>query len=269
MKKKIFTIFTILLLTGCTVNYNIDIKSDKKIDEKISFQESNSHISQYGKSITNATENIIDFYLSGENNIEPQVVIKNRKANDLNKGNNVTYNLKKSISNINSYSKTLFFNYYFKNSSITEENDIYTIYGNNFNWDNVNTLTKNYQYKFDIDKITISIHTDYVVTYNNATNVDIDNNTYYWTVSSTNANSFELKLSYNENEIFKNKKEQNNLIEQIGGNIIKTLTNGKVDGEKYIKDNKVGFILIIILIIALITGIVMILRKKINKSNQI
>lgn len=269
MKKKLLTIFILLLLTGCKVNYNIDIKSDKTIEEKVSFTESSNYLLQYGNSINNAMDNILDFYLSGENNIEPQVVIKKRKVSDSNKGNNVTYNLKKTITSINNYSKTLFFNYYFENSSINEENNIYTIYGNSFNWKNIETLINDYKYKFNLEKITIAIHCDYVVTYNNATTIDIDNNTYYWDVTSSNANSFELKLSYSKNEQFTNKKENTNVLEQIGGNIVETITNGKVDGEKYIKDNKVGFILIIILVIALITGVVIILKRKINKSNKI
>lgn len=268
--KKILIILTLCLLTGCSVDYGLIINNNNTLDETIYFTETNEVLSKYGEPISTAVNNIKEFYLSGENDIEPQIIVANKANFKNNNGQSATYKLKKNIDNIQDFSKSLFFNYYFETSKITNDSATYTIYGNKFNYDNVKKLTTSYKYTFDVDNIVIKIQSYYDVIDSNATKIDKKTNTHYWVVNENNASNFELKLTYSKkNKYTYNEKSEPNVIEKITGNIVEKVSFGKVNGTEFVKNNKIVPIILIGIVLTIILVIVLFIKKKIEKTNRI
>ena len=174
------------------------------------------------------------------------------------------------FSNQKIYQESLFFNYYFETSKITDAKDTYTIYGNKFNYDNVKKLTTSYKYTFDVDNIVIKIQSYYDVIDSNATKIDKKTNTYYWVVNEDNASNFELKLTYSKDKKYTyNEKTEPNVIEKITGNIVEKVSFGKVNGTEFVKNNKIIPILLIGIVLTIILVIVFFIKKKIEKTNKL
>lgn len=268
--KKILILLMIFIITGCSINYEININQDNTLDEAIYFTEKKDVLTKYGTSISNAVSNVKEFFLSGENNIEPEIILNNKTTFKNNDEDSISYKLNKNFDNVDDYSKSLFFNYYFETSKVNSNNGTYIIYGSKFNYENVKKLTTSYKYTFNLDNIIIKIHSDYVVTETNATGIDKKNNDYYWTVNEENASNFELKLTYSKNNKFiYSETEKSNVVEKIAGNIINKISLGKVNGEQFIKNNKLLPILFVGIILVFVLLLIFIIRKKINHTNKI
>lgn len=268
--KKILILLILVLLTGCSVNYELNINQDNTYDEVIYFTETNEVLSKYGESISDAVNNVKEFFLSGENDIEPEVIVNNKTTFKSNDSESITYKLKKNLDNVKDYSESLFFNYYFESSKVDSDNNMYTIYGNKFNFDNIKKLTTSYKYIFDLDTVVIKIHSDYDVIDTNATNIDREKNDYYWIVNESNASNFELKLTYSKNNVFTyDEIKEPNVIEKVVGDIIEKVSLGNVNGKEFAKENKVFLIAFIGIILVVILLVILYIRKKINQTNRI
>ncbi len=265
MKKCGLFIVSLFLLTGCSVKYNLIINEDNKVDETVIFSEKDDIIKQYNSNINNGIKDIATFYFSGENNISPEIKIDTTNINNKNNNGTSNYGLSRTFSSISEYGNGLFFNYYFKNSSIELKNNNYTIFGSGFNWDSVKNLSNDYKYKFDVDNITIAIKLPYVVIENNATNINKNENIYYWIFNSDNYKENYIKLVYSNNQKWEKPTEpkNNNIIE----NLIENISEGSINGQIFMKENKWP---IILFIIALVIGVLFLFfRKKINKNDEL
>ena len=268
--KKILFLISIIMLTGCSVVYELNIDNKNSYNERINFTESNNYLKKYGENTSETISNIIDFYFSGNEEIEPVIVLDTKNIKGKKSGEYTGFTLNQTFSNQKIYQESLFFNYYFETSKITNAKDTYTIYGNKFNYDNVKKLTTSYKYTFDVDNIVIKIQSYYDVIDSNATKIDKKTNTYYWVVNEDNASNFELKLTYSKDKKYTyNEKTEPNVIEKITGNIIEKVSFGKVNGTEFVKNNKIIPILLIGIVVTIILVIVFFIKKKIEKTNKL
>lgn len=268
--KKILFLISIIMLTGCSVVYELNIDNKNSYNERINFTESNNYLKKYGENTSETISNIIDFYFSGNEEIEPVIVLDTKNIKGKKSGEYTGFTLNQTFSNQKIYQESLFFNYYFETSKITNAKDTYTIYGNKFNYDNVKKLTTSYKYTFDVDNIVIKIQSYYDVIDSNATKIDKKTNTYYWVVNEDNASNFELKLTYSKDKKYTyNEKTEPNVIEKITGNIIEKVSFGKVNGTEFVKNNKIIPILLIGIVLTIILVIVFFIKKKIEKTNKL
>ena len=268
--KKILFLISIIMLTGCSVVYELNIDNKNSYNERINFTESNNYLKKYGENTSETISNIIDFYFSGNEEIEPVIVLDTKNIKGKKSGEYTGFTLNQTFSNQKIYQESLFFNYYFETSKITNAKDTYTIYGNKFNYDNIKKLTTSYKYTFDVDNIVIKIQSYYDVIDSNATKIDKKTNTYYWVVNEDNASNFELKLTYSKDKKYTyNEKTEPNVIEKITGNIIEKVSFGKVNGTEFVKNNKIIPILLIGIVLTIILVIVFFIKKKIEKTNKL
>lgn len=268
--KKILFLISIIMLTGCSVVYELNIDNKNSYNERINFTESNNYLKKYGENTSETISNIIDFYFSGNEEIEPVIVLDTKNIKGKKSGEYTGFTLNQTFSNQKIYQESLFFNYYFETSKITNAKDTYTIYGNKFNYDNVKKLTTSYKYTFDADNIVIKIQSYYDVIDSNATKIDKKTNTYYWVVNEDNASNFELKLTYSKDKKYTyNEKTEPNVIEKITGNIVEKISFGKVNGTEFVKNNKIIPILLIGIVLTIILVIVFFIKKKIEKTNKL
>ena len=268
--KKILFLISIIMLTGCSVVYELNIDNKNSYNERINFTESNNYLKKYGENTSETISNIIDFYFSGNEEIEPVIVLDTKNIKGKKSGEYTGFTLNQTFSNQKIYQESLFFNYYFETSKITNAKDTYTIYGNKFNYDNVKKLTTSYKYTFDVDNIVIKIQSYYDVIDSNATKIDKKTNTYYWVVNEDNASNFELKLTYSKDKKYTyNEKTEPNVIEKITGNIVEKVSFGKVNGTEFVKNNKIIPILLIGIVLTIILVIAFFIKKKIEKTNKL
>lgn len=268
--KKILFLISIIMLTGCSVVYELNIDNNNSYNERINFTENNNYLKKYGENTSETISNIIDFYFSGNEEIEPVIVLDTKNIKGKKSGEYTGFTLNQTFSNQKIYQESLFFNYYFETSKITNAKDTYTIYGNKFNYDNVKKLTTSYKYTFDVDNIVIKIQSYYDVIDSNATKIDKKTNTYYWVVNEDNASNFELKLTYSKDKKYTyNEKTEPNVIEKITGNIVEKVSFGKINGTEFVKNNKIIPILLIGIVLTIILVIVFFIKKKIEKTNKL
>lgn len=265
MKKYLLFIVSLFLLTGCSVKYNLVINENGKVDETVIFSEKDEVIKQYNSNVNNGIKDIANFYFSGENNINPEIIIDTTNINNKKSNGTSNYGLSRTFSSINEYGSGLFFNYYFKNSSIESQNSNYVIFASGFNWDSVKNLSNDYKYKFNVDKITIAIKLPYTVIENNATRINKDENIYYWVFTNDNYKNINMKLVYSKNTLWEKPVDQkeNNVIEDL----IENISGGSVNGQNFMKENKWPIILFIIVLV--IGCVFLIFKKKINKNDEL
>lgn len=265
MKKYIIFIVSIFLLTGCNVKYNLVINENGKVDETVLFSENDDVLKQYNSNINNGIKDIANFYFSGENNISPEIIIDTTNLNSKKNGSTSNYGLSRNFSSISEYGTGLFFNYYFKESKIQQENNNWILFGSGFNWDSVKNLSSDYKYKFNVDNITIAIKLANKVIENNASKINKDENIYYWVFNKDNYNDNYIKLVYSKNDKWEKPvtKKENNIVE----NFIENISDGSINGQTFMQENKWPIILFIIALV--ISALFLFFRKKINKNDEL
>lgn len=166
MKKIIFLLLICLLLTGCTVNYNLDI-NDNNFKETLAGNVLNTELNNND----NTDINMFSYLITGD---QPAFY-----KNDNIFFNKTTNNTTNGIDFDYSYT---FNEYNFNNSRIINEcfdNHIYEYKDNTYYLVVSGKFNCNYS-----EKTNINITTDYNVTANNAQT--IKNNTYTWTIDENN-----------------------------------------------------------------------------------
>jgi len=195
MKKILLLAITCLLLTGCTINYNLEIE-DNYFKETITGNVLNKEIEQK----ENQTDiNLFNYLI----NNEQTATINNNSFYDktLNRNNN-----------------SIDYNYSFTYNEDTINNSRIL----NECFESFTFETKDNQYQFSTlgdfycdytDEIKINITTDYKVTNHNANKKN--KNTYTWIINSENKDNIQLYMNINKNE------KNNNL--NISWNLLKTI----------------------------------------------
>lgn len=174
MKKKNFLILLPLLLTGCTINYDLVI-NENNISETIT-----GSVEKSEYEIKDTDTSLNDFYVLINEDVNP-VITENDlyKKNIINTDNGIDY--KYTYNYKNNYDKSRIINTCFENHIIDETEDYYNI-----------KLSGQF-YCLYSDKIYINVTSNYVVLENNADKVD--GNKYKWTIDNSDNVNIALTIS--------------------------------------------------------------------------
>ena len=193
MKKYLLFFGIFLFISGCSVNYELEIK-DKTFNEQIEFYVTNDEFSTVKNSIKGNT--YIDS-LTGE---KYQLDIK-QKSNGMNITNNQVYK-------ISEYKTSKFLKICFSSFNVIEE-DLYYILSTS-----EGLMCYAEEDVMFFDDITIKIKTNHEVINSNAD--EVKDNVYYWYVNDENYNkkSINIKLSKDE-YIENNRRLEKEVVEPI------------------------------------------------------
>ena len=188
MKKKILIFIYLLLLTGCTVNYNIDI-SDNKIKESSNYYyenrmyDSNDHNAIFLETFEDF-DNLSDIYLAFNENFEDKYYKKEMIHDSNGDGINLKYTY-----DFNNYGNSFLFNIFDDSNYVNndgqividvEEINLYDLY------DYFTLLDEN------VSSLNINIKTNFKVLENNADSVK--GNTYTWNINADSSNDKSLYI---------------------------------------------------------------------------
>ena len=236
--KLIIIVFLVVVLTGCSASYEVEIVDDK-IKEKVTIVDNNSF--RWDKEMPTSDKDTDE---SQDQKMTYRDYVNNLYKNPFpafNNRNNIFYN-KRKISNKNqlgiSYDYIYdFSNYKYSNIinscyryfNVLDSNDLYILSTN----DTINCLSYD-----NVDSITIHLKTNHKVKSNNASSVDGYN--YYWTFTEANKDNAGIYI-----ELYKDKYVFN-------------------------YENKITIVLTIFISLAILAFIVIIIfRKKASKNNRI
>lgn len=204
--KKILIIlcFFIILFTGCTVNYELDL--DNAVNEKINIsldEDEDKNIDIY----SGLTADPVPFVEQIKKiNDTPKSVLSNQHVDIYDETNKVDgtiyYNTK--IKEKPNYSLNL--NSKFELDDLEYLNSVKNCYEKfsvlrNGNYVNISTSEKNMCFEIYpiLDKINISIKTKYNVVDTNATNIDKNKNVYTWVIDRSNYQNQYIYLKLDKN----------------------------------------------------------------------
>jgi len=188
MMKKIIFLLIILLLTGCSANFNVEIKQNT-IEQNIFIQANNYELD--GTLLNTIAKNV---YIDKQDTtvLGRFRLLNNKNDNPLNAF--VSYNI-----NDYDYDYSLYICY--DNQNITYSNNILKV------------ETSDYFNCFDkysiIDDVNINVTTGYKVLENNADKVD--GNTYTWNITKSNKKGIKLTLDTTVDEIQEEEKQKEKL----------------------------------------------------------
>lgn len=267
MKKVIILISLLFIVTGCSASYELSIDNKNVVNEKISLIENNDVVLKYGESIKDASKKLSTYFFE-ENEITSFLKVPNYDKIPAKNDSTETYiSLNNTFNSLDEYNKSFFLYNFFEKGEMVSDNNNYTLFANNFKYDTLEKITNNGKFNFDFNTLNIKITLPYVVSYSNADIVYNDSNTYIWIVNKNNYQKKNIKLTFSGKKV--SSKEESNILDKIGGNLITNITSGKVDGEKYMKENKVIVLLIIGIVLIAIVATIFILRRKFTKNNNV
>ncbi len=207
MKKNIlFIICSVLLLTGCSAQYNIEIKSDE-IKEELQVYEENLYYDYEIEKQIEDNLNIKTGVLKDEQNGDtedpnPQYKYYLKEKIDSNNRLGIKYTNTFSISD---YSKSYIANSCYKYFQVYN-NDRYIVLSTSKEFLCIENFDNLYE-------VTINIKTKYKVEDNNADKVS--NNVYSWTVTKNNFDNKNLYLKINTKKIAEKSEEQKQQDEKV------------------------------------------------------
>lgn len=192
MKKILFLLPLIFLITGCRVNYKLEINKDLTVTEKINMSESAEFFSNRYKELP---KTVIDSLFNSGN--RKQTLIDNNYEYEDSKINNYPAILAtKHYSSLEDFSQNTIFKKEFFNSVTTKiDNNLVTFEAT----DLVEYDTEDVDV-YEVSGCNISIKIPYVVINNNADSYDAKTNTYTWKISSEKPK--EIKITFDKNKIY-------------------------------------------------------------------
>lgn len=202
MKKfKIFCcLISMLLLSGCTVKYEVSIDSDLNVKEKINIFETISYFEQnytYYK-----REEVIDAFWN--NNISDY---PNAGYSYIHNDNETGAIIRANYTNLFNYKdKTTIYKQYFNSLSIEEKDNIISIKADDFE-----PYNEQYFERFAIQDLTITINIPFEVIDSNADYIQGTN--YIWYVDEDTEDK-QIKISFNKSKA-KNNNQNNNFYYSI------------------------------------------------------
>lgn len=230
----------ILLVSGCSVKYNIDIKKDLRIEENISFVEKNDTILTYSPDIDNYIVRT-KFNLKVDNLYNANYYY----LEDLKTSKNTTVKATRVYDDFSKFQdKNILKSYIFESMVMNTDGSLIEI--------KMTSIKTPYEVFIDneesgsiVDDATIKIKVPYEVIANNADSVDELNNIYTWKYDDLTLYK-DIEIKFNKDKIFK-------------ADIIKQLMNN-------FENNKGKFITVFILIIVIIVIAIITLKNKKNNK---
>lgn len=188
MRKYLLLIVVVFMLSGCTVNYDLEINSDLTVEESIVVLNHASYFEVVG-SVKDVYKNTVDLGMHNTNYITYDYI--SNSANDLyGVSINKTYSSLDDFKENASSLKELY-----DDIEITQNGTIVII--NSIGEFNIERISINTEDEIRIpENCYFSIKLPFVVTYNNADKVDSLNNIYYWYIDEATTNEKAIKLSF-------------------------------------------------------------------------
>lgn len=197
MKKLLLLVISLLLFTGCKVDYNLTINNDGTVKEDIYMTGTKEFFDVYYKS---SKINIINMMLD----IDKDSLINNSYKYEVVDNATPYVYASKSFYNISDYSnKTIFFKQYFDGIVAQNNNGIITFKTSGFK-----PIDPDDPSRYDIKDTYINIKVPYKVIEHNA--LKVKNNVYTWSIKNSTSD-FNIKLVYDSSE----KNKNNDSIKQL------------------------------------------------------
>lgn len=203
--KKLMLILSIFFITGCSVNYDLLIQANGKVDEKIKLTIPNEEIIVTDKNIKKTVKNEINTYLKFDNyrayEFKPQYY---RNSTDV--------LISRSYENLEQYKNSVFLKNLFDQLYVFPiKKDTVIQTGGNYHYSYLYGGGENAN-NSKISSATLTIILEHDVVESNADKVDKNNNTFTWYLDKNNKTKeiyirFSDKLRYDiiiKNFIFKN-----------------------------------------------------------------
>ena len=194
MRKIIVLITLALLLTGCSVKYNLVINDNLSVTEDVKLTGTQEFFNNYYKTTkTNVLQSNLDIYkdILDENNYKYELIKENTPYIHLNR----TYD------NFNSFiNGSKLFNGYFDEIKYLENGNIRKIETIGFNENDPDNPER-----FNVKELVISIKCPFEVNEHNAFEIDKSTNTYYFELSEEN--DHKIMLEYDISKKFNPNKD--------------------------------------------------------------
>ena len=193
MKKKILLVILLLLLTGCSVKYNVAINEDLSINEKASLTGTSDFFANYYKTTKKKViKDSLELY--------QDTLKENGYSYELVESDIPYVKVDKKYHSISDYTKnSILFNGYFDEVKYTENGNIKKIETIGFNENNPDDPDR-----FYVRELEISITCPYKVKSHNASRVNTKTNTYYYELNEESDYKilleFDASKKFNPNE---------------------------------------------------------------------
>lgn len=182
----------LMFITGCEAQYNITIRNNKTIDEKIYVKEANTRIEANNMTKKSFVEGNIRQYENVEELSKVKFSSKYEK--------NTSGIIGNYVSSFNDFSKSQTATQIFSNVSMTDKADGYSFYMYGFNTSYFSQDSPDPD-SYGFEKMTLSVKSHYEVTSNNADEVDEKSNIYTWNINENFVNSknvIQMEFGYNK-----------------------------------------------------------------------
>lgn len=188
MKKKWFLIIVILLLTGCSVEYNVDINKEN-VTEQVIIYESQDFYDIYSKtSKLNALKELLSY--------EEETLNNNNYKYEIVGDKNPYILITREYRDITDYCQnTIFYKDYFDNLKCEGKDDIISI--ETLDYHKIDAFDPS---KYLVDNLSIKVKSYYNIDKSNSSSIDSRNNVYSWNMS--NNEEFKVNLDVDTNSIF-------------------------------------------------------------------
>lgn len=189
--KYILLIIMIFILTGCSVDYSLNINSDEKVEETVIIITNNNDLTNaYGGTIKNAADMYINSYkvFFKEHNIKSRYNI-----ND----NETIFYLTKTYENLEEYANSVFFTNLYQSAIVNRKNSSVRFsnagdYYGNILFGDTDTFVDNAQY---IDDLNITMKFQNKIITANADESDEENNIYKWHINKKEFKNIVFEVS--------------------------------------------------------------------------
>ena len=210
MKKNIFLLLILFLLTGCSCNYNVSINKDLTIDEEVTIYGTNRLYNAYYKT------NKADVLLENLENYLEEIKENNYEYSLIEEGEPHIIITKKYQDIENYLNNSKFFNDYFDEISYNKEGNIVKIETVGFNPNEEDNPDR-----FYVEDAIININVAYEVDNVNTEDVDDRTNTFRYYLKEED-NDFKILINYDISKKFNPHKK--NMIYIVGAILVIVIT---------------------------------------------
>lgn len=260
--KKILLIITTMLLTGCSINYRIEINEDKTFNEIISFTDTNDNLAKQNVNLDTAFNILVNHYKLHEG-IYPGIKVPSNFRRIDNNGNSSGALINKNQT-IKELDLSLYLNRFFETIGLETEGDIVTLYFYDFNYEKLSEMLS--EKNININSAKFRIKCPYKVISTNSNHYKENDNEYIWDLGKNTSIRFQYTTKEKNDETI---QEKNNLLDNTIGKIIYFATGMEKNepNNKKVKHYSYITFFAIILIITLIT--ILLIRKKIKNNDKL
>jgi hypothetical protein len=188
--KKITMLLLLLLVTGCSVNYKVNIKEDLTIVEEAEIKGNDAFYQPYYKTTkVNVLKELLENY--------KETLVENSYNYELLENYNPSIKIRKEYSDINTYlNSSLLFNDYFEKINYTKDDKIVKIETEGFNPNEEDNPDR-----FFVRDLDIAITCAYKVTNSNAVKINKKTNTYHFQMDE-DTKDFKILLEFDTSSKF-------------------------------------------------------------------